>query len=551
MLTAHQLHKSYDLNIILEDVTFSVGPGERVALIGPNGCGKTTLLRILAGEEAPDRGSVNRAPGDLRLGYLPQGLVIEPQIHLGQILRSAYGDRLALEDEVARLAAGLAHTPDDFDLQAEFDRALGQLQQAHQTPHGQVAAVLEALGLDKLDQEQPVDRLSGGQKTRLSLALVLLGDPQLVLMDEPTNHLDIGMLEWLEGWLAGFPGAALIVSHDRTFLNRTVNRILDLGAHTHRLSQYSGNYDDYLEQYLAEEDRQMGVYKDQLAEIRRVRQDIQRTKHQAVSVEQSTTSRQPGVRRIAKKVAKKAASREKKLARYLHSDERVEKPLLGWQMKLEFNSRPGDGGSYRLGRNILSTVDLAVGYPGCPVLLEDLNVEILPGRRIAFTGPNGSGKTSLLRTIAGRLPPVSGDLRLGASVKLGYMSQEQETLDPALNAVQSLLRSAPLNETEARSFLHYFLFSGDDALRTINRLSYGERSRLILATLVAEGCNLLLLDEPINHLDIPSRTRFEQALAQFEGAVLAVVHDRYFIDSFATDLWMVHGGSVHCEVLVS
>lgn len=551
MLTAHQLHKSYDLNIILEDVTFSVGPGERVALIGPNGCGKTTLLRILAGEEAPDRGSVNRAPGDLRLGYLPQGLVIEPQIHLGQILRSAYGDRLALEDEVARLAAGLAHTPDDFDLQAEFDRALGQLQQAHQTPHGQVAAVLEALGLDKLDQEQPVDRLSGGQKTRLSLALVLLGDPQLVLMDEPTNHLDIGMLEWLEGWLAGFPGAALIVSHDRTFLNRTVNRILDLGAHTHRLSQYSGNYDDYLEQYLAEEDRQMGVYKDQLAEIRRVRQDIQRTKHQAVSVEQSTTSRQPGVRRIAKKVAKKAASREKKLARYLHSDERVEKPLLGWQMKLEFNSRPGDGGSYRLGRNILSTVDLAVGYPGCPVLLEDLNVEILPGRRIAFTGPNGSGKTSLLRTIAGRLPPVSGDLRLGASVKLGYMSQEQETLDPALNAVQSLLRSAPLNETEARSFLHYFLFSGDDALRTINRLSYGERSRLILATLVAEGCNLLLLDEPINHLDIPSRTRFEQALAQFEGAVLAVVHDRYFIDSFATDLWMVHGGGVRCEVLVS
>jgi len=549
LLTAHQLHKTYNLKTIIDDVTFSVGTGERVGLIGPNGCGKTTLLRILAGEEAPDRGSVSRVPRDLRLGYLPQGLEIEPQIHLGQVLQSTYGNQQALEEEVERLAADMAHNPADLILQSEYDRALGRLQGAHRTPRGQVAAVLDALGLEKLDQEQPVGLMSGGQKTRLSLALVLLGDPQLLLLDEPTNHLDIAMLEWLEGWLASFPGAALIVSHDRTLLNRTVTRILDLDAHTHQLRQYSGNYDDYLKQYLAEGERQMGVYKDQIAEVRRVRQDIQRTKQQAIGVELSTTSRQPGVRRIAKKVAKKARSREKKLERFLRSDQRVEKPLIGWQMKLEFNNRPGEGGSNRLGRDILSTVDLAVGYPGYPVLLEDLNLDILPGRRIAFTGPNGSGKTSLLRTIAGSLPPVSGDVRLGVSVKLGYMSQEQDTLDPALNAVQTLLQSAPLNETEARSFLHYFLFSGDDALRTVDRLSYGERSRLILATLVAEGCNLLLLDEPINHLDIPSRTRFEQALTQFEGAILAVVHDRYFIDSFATDIWVVQAGGVRCEVL--
>ncbi len=550
MLTAHHIHKNYNLDTILEDVTFSVSPGERVGLIGANGCGKTTLLRILAGEELPDQGSVSRAPGDLRLGYLPQGIQVAPEITLGEVLRKVSGDTQGAEEQVARLAAQLAKTPNDTALQEEYDGALERLQAAHRVSRSGTAGVLTVLGLNELDSDQPVMQMSGGQKTRLSLAMVLLGDPQVLLLDEPTNHLDIGMLDWLESWLAGFGGAALIVSHDRTFLNHTVNRILYLDENNHRLWGYTGNYDDYLAQSLAEGERQMAAYKDQEAEILRIQGDIHRTKQQSLRVEQTTTSRQPTVRRYAKKVAKKALSREKKLERFLRSEERLDKPLQGWQMKLAFDKPPGEGQTQRLGKDILTTVDLVVGYPGQPPLLEGLDLQISTGRRIAFTGPNGSGKTSLLRTLAGRLSPVRGQVRLGDSVKLGYMSQEQETLDPGLSAAQTLQRLAPLNETEARSFLHYFLFSGDDATRSVARLSYGERARLLLAVLVAGGCNLLLLDEPINHLDIPSRSQFELALAGFEGAVLAVVHDRYFIDSFATDLWVVEGREVRCKVLV-
>ncbi|MEW5872872.1 MAG: ribosomal protection-like ABC-F family protein [Chloroflexota bacterium] len=552
MFTAHHISKAYNLDTILEDVSFSIGPGERVGLIGPNGCGKTTLLRILAGEETPDQGSVALTPASLRLGYLPQGMIIDPRKRLEQVLTEATGDAPAAEAQVARLATALAQHPGQPALQNAYDQALLRLENAQQVGPGEAASTLAALGLADIDPAQPIGQMSGGQKTRLALALVLLSQPQLLLLDEPTNHLDIGMLEWLEAWLERYPGAALIVSHDRTFLDHTVTRILDLDPEAHRLREYSGNYSDYLEQYLAERERQASAYRDQVDEIRRMRRDIQRTKQQALNVELSTTSRQPGVRRVAKKVAKKAKSREKKLDRYLESDERLEKPLAGWQMKLEFGSSPGEESQPRhLGRDVCTTSGLVVGYEGYPPLLENLNLQVRAKRRIVFTGPNGAGKTSLLRTLAGRLPPLAGRVHLGASVKLGYMTQEQEALDPALNAVEAVQRLAALNETEVRSFLHYFLFSGDDALRPAGQLSYGERARLMLATLVVSGCNLLLLDEPINHLDIPSRSRFEQALSGFEGAILAVVHDRYFIERFATDLWVIEGRGVRHEVLAA
>jgi ATP-binding cassette subfamily F protein 3 len=556
MLTAHHIYKSYNLDVILEDISFSIVSGERVGLIGPNGCGKTTLLRILAGMDAPDQGHVSRLPIDLSIGYLPQSLEIDPNITVGQLLRSTRIDSEILEGEVAHLATEITLNPDSSKIQNAYDEALRRLHHPELNFNsylpGETASILKALGLETLVKSQPIYTLSGGQKTRLSLALVLRRHPQLLLLDEPTNHLDIAMLEWVENWILSYSGGAIIVSHDRTFLDRTVTRILYLDPVIHNLSQYHGNYSTYLKQSLAERNRQVEAYRDQVEIIRRMRRDINRTKQQAVRVEQTTTSRQPGIRRIAKKVARKASARQKKLERYLKSDELQEKLIPGWQMKLEFDRTPEKTGSpHHLGQDVISMMDLSIGYQGYPTLLQDLNLLIKANRHIAFTGPNGSGKTTLLRTIAGQIPPISGKIRLGASVRLGYMPQEQELLDPRLNAMEVLQAKSPLNETEVRSFLHYFLFSGDDALRPVFNLSFGEKARLILATLVVEGCNFLMLDEPINHLDIPSRTRFEQALAHFHGAILAVVHDRYFIECFATDYWFVENNRVRHEIITT
>jgi ATP-binding cassette subfamily F protein 3 len=548
MLSAHQIHKSYNIHTILENVSFNLNPNERVGLIGPNGCGKTTLLRILAGLERPDKGSVIRTPADLRIGYLPQGLEVNPGQTVVETIRTVAGDPLAVEGEVECLGSALSKEPGRVDLQNAYDAAVQRLHELSQSDRGRSATIISALGLTGLNDERLINTLSGGQKTRLSLALVLLTEPQLLLLDEPTNHLDIEMLEWLEAWLSDYPGTALIVSHDRTFLDHTVTRILDLDPETNTIREYSGNFSAYLEQYQAEIERRMQAYRDQMDEIRRMKRDIARTKQQALHVEMTTTSRQPGVRRIAKKVAKKAASREKKLARYLDSDERLEKPRQSWQMKAGFLSTE-DGASQHLSQAALVLEDLGVGYPEGGMLLDGINLRAHAGRRIAITGPNGAGKTSLLRTIAGSIQPKAGEVRLGASVRLGYMAQEQELLDPERSALEVIQDVAPFNETEARSFLHYFLFSGDDPLRPSAELSYGERSRLSLAMLVAQGCDLLLLDEPINHLDIPSRARFEEALAQFSGTVLAVVHDRYFIQRYAEEIWRVGEGKLRVDYL--
>jgi ATP-binding cassette subfamily F protein 3 len=478
-------------------------------------------------------------PKGLRIGYLPQGLHVPEDTQLGDLLEPQRGKLAKVETELARISDQIARAESDEAeaLLAAYDRTLDRLTSLSlQVSESHTESVLATLGLQNLELSTPVRELSGGQKTRLSLAKILLSDTQLLLLDEPTNHLDIDMLEWLEGWLSRFEGGVLIVSHDRTFLDQTVNQILDLDETTHTVRVYDGNFSEYLAMHLIEHEKQMAAYRDQEYEIRRMRQDIARTKEQARRVERSTINDQQ--RRYAKKVARKATSREKKLIRFIKSDERVEKPRQGWRMKLEF-AKP----KHR-GQDVLVTEDLTIGYPGFEPLLVNVKLHLRAEARVALTGANGLGKTTLLRTIAGSMEPTAGRVRLGPSIQLGYMAQEQEILDPTRSALELVREAAPMSETEARAFLHFYLFSGDDPLRPISRLSYGERARLMLALLVAEGSNFLLLDEPINHLDIPSRSRFEAALSNYDGTVIAVVHDRYFIQSFATEVWVVEDRGV-------
>jgi len=549
MLTAHHLSKTFDSQNLFKEVTFNLNPGDHAGLVGPNGCGKTTLLRILAGIEPPTSGHVQHNP-DLRIGYLPQGLELEPGLTLGDMTGLFTGQSEKLYTELESCAEMLVHQPGNTAVQLHYDELVRQIEFAES---GRAVQILSGLGLADMDPDLPINYLSGGQKTRLSLASVLLSDPDILLLDEPTNHLDIRMLEWLESWLVSCPFTLLIVSHDRTFLDRSVTRILamdPLRSPNTSLFEYSGNYSAYFEQRQAEIDKQWTAYSDQQQEIHRMKADIARTKAQAAFTERQASSIRIGGRDmkikgfksyqqgIAKKVAKKAKSRETRLERYLESSERVDKPQRSWEMHLEFNH------IQHISRSALRLEDTSIGYDPDQPLLTHLTLDVQAGQRIAITGPNGSGKTTLLRSLVGEIPLLAGQVHLSPSIRLGYMSQDQSILDGDSSPVETLLPFLP-NETEVRSFLAQYLFTGDEPLKPNALLSYGQRSRLMLALLVIQGCNLLLLDEPVNHLDIPSRSQFEAALSGFEGAILAVVHDRYFIERFADLIWWVEGGRIN------
>jgi ATP-binding cassette subfamily F protein 3 len=532
MFTVHNISKSFNIKVVLNDISFSINPSDRVGLIGPNGSGKSTLIKIITGQIEPDSGNITFNPPDLEIGYLPQSHDYPPGESLLKYISKLTFDPEYLAQELKSLAMSVADHPDNKVLQDEYDSILKKLEQ-FKPPRSLPDEILKIFNLNGIPEGAMVSQLSGGQKTRLGLASLLIKDPDILILDEPTNHLDIAMLEWLEEWLNSFAGGILIVSHDRTFLDNTVVKIFDLDPNTHTIQQYQGNYSQYLDQYLNRQEKQLAAYRDQVYEIRKIKQDIAKTKNQAYHVEITTTSREPGVRRYAKKVARKAKSREKKLERYINSNERVEKPGRSWQMHAEFDH---DKHHSQIAARL---ENLSIGYPPQGILVAGIDHTIRYGDRIALTGPNGRGKTTLLRTISGEIEPISGSIYLGANIQLGYMSQEQEQLSGNFTPLETIQNFANISETEARSFLHYFLFAGDDVFLPVGKLSPGERSRLQLASLIIQGCDFLLLDEPINHLDIPSRTQFERALSGFDGTVLAVVHDRYFIQRFASEIWIL------------
>jgi ATP-binding cassette, subfamily F, member 3 len=542
MLQVSNVSKSFGDNIIFEKVSFRVKASERVGLIGPNGCGKTTLLKIILGELDPDTGSAWLSPAALRAGYLAQALEYEPGQTVGQVLKEAVEGLSAAEQRLGQLSAQMA-TAQGKGLErllAQYGGALEAFERlGGYAAEARAEAVLAGLDLQELDQSMPVDILSGGQKTRLGLARLLLSNPDLLLLDEPTNHLDIEALEWLEGFLQGLPGAVVIVSHDRALLDRTVTEILELDPQKGTIREYPGNYSDYVNAREREWAQHWAAYKDQQEFIAHLQGTIAARKGYARSIELGTIDFGP--RKIAKGIARKAVVQQRRLERLLDSEERIDRPERTWQMKLEFVDTPASG------RDVLHLDGLSMGF-GQMLLFQDVNLTLRAGERIALVGPNGSGKTTLARLVCGELTPLSGQVRLGTGVKVGYYAQEQEILDPDSTPYDTIRAVAAMDQTEARSFLHYFLFGGDEVLARVGSLSFGERARLALARLVALGCNFLLLDEPVNHLDIPARSRFEQAMATFEGTVLAIVHDRYFIERFATGLWAIEHRTVRAYV---
>jgi len=542
MLQVSHVSRTFGVQTVLDDVSFIVNRGDRVGLVGPNGCGKSTLLRIISGQERPDSGRVSLEPG-VSVGYLAQGLDASFGDTVGQVVRSGIPGWSAARQRVDDLAARMAETGTAIsaDLLEAYGEALIQFEALG--GYGieyRVDTVLAGLGLAGVEPDRPVAQLSGGQRTRVGLARLLVAEPGLLLLDEPTNHLDIEALEWLEQFARDYDGAALIVSHDRTFLDNTVTRIVALDDRTHHTTECAGNYSDYEMAKLGEMEAQWSAWQDQQVEIARLQMAARRLRDIArFKVGGKGDSGDKFARGFFANRAKGAVARAKHIEERLQKlleEGTVDKPKQHWQMKLEF------GPMTRGGQTALTLNNLGHSF-GAGFLFRHVDLTLRRGERIALIGPNGAGKTTLLRIIVGELEPAEGEVRQGASVRLGYMPQEQNTLDAGSTPLGVALSISPMSETEARNFLHYFLFEGDEVFTPVSKLSFGERARLILAKLVLEGSNCLVLDEPINHLDIPSRERFEAALDAFPGAILVAAHDRAFIDRFATGIWAVDAAS--------
>jgi len=512
LLTGSNLAKSYGAQDVFAGVNVTVPHNARIALVGPNGAGKTTLLRILCGLEEPSAGEVSRARG-LTLGYLPQEAHLDGDLTLYRAMLEVFADLRAQEEALRQMEMEMAD-PARFEALAEKYSLLSERfeQAGGYTYEARIRQVLGGLGFDVGDFHRPLSRLSGGQKTRALLARLLLEAPALLVLDEPTNHLDIRAVEWLEETLANWPGAVLLVSHDRYFLDRLVNTVWAL--ENGRLEVYSGNYSAYVRQRAERRARQQAEYEAQQAYIARTEAYIRRYK--------------------AGQRAREARGREKRLKRLAP----VEKPRE--QPRLRLDLRP----DLRSGDKVLETHGLVVGYPEDGPLFTCPDLLLWRGECAALIGPNGAGKTTFLRTILQQTPPLAGEARLGVSVKVGYFAQAHEGLHPDWTPLQEILAAQEMLVSQARHYLARFLFSGDDVFKPIAALSGGERGRLALALLALQGANFLLLDEPTDHLDIPSQEVLQEALAAFEGTILLVSHDRYLIDALATQVWVLEGGEL-------
>jgi ATP-binding cassette subfamily F protein 3 len=546
ILTASNLAKSFGPDDIFSGVSLSIPRGARIAIVGPNGIGKTTLLRILVGLDEPSEGNVFRARG-LSIGYLPQEAVLTAGHSLWDECLTAFEDLRQQETELVQLESAMG----DPDRSQEALTRYGALQETFELQGGytyetRIRQVLSGLGFDSQDHRRPLNQLSGGQRTRALLARLLLSRPDLLVLDEPTNHLDITAVEWLEGYLLTWEGAAILVSHDRYFLDKVAQHIWEMdfaGWETYR-----GNYSAYLHQRQERWQLRHQLY---AAEKERLEKELDYVKRHIAG--QRTSQAKGKLRRLSRLVQAieslgveamqgkqwleiaSQADISTNIMNVAEVERRIHalKSPLKKPPDLNINLKAGQ----RSGNIILSAREVTIGYPGNP-LLSSSDLELHRLDCAAVIGPNGAGKTTLLKTILGLQPPLSGEVNLGASLSIGYFAQAHEDLNPERTLVEEIEMVAPgMLLADIRHYLARFLFTGEDVFRQVSTLSGGERGRLALAKLSLTDANLLLLDEPTNHLDVPSQEILQEVLSEFQGTILLVSHDRYLIDALGTQIW--------------
>ncbi|MBQ8973282.1 MAG: ABC-F family ATP-binding cassette domain-containing protein [Clostridia bacterium] len=509
LLTLQNISKSFGMNAILKDVSLTLQAGSRMGLVGVNGSGKSTLLKIISGAMEPDTGTVALAKGS-RIGVLTQDADIQSDLTIQQELERVFEPVREMERRLRDMEAEMAQKHDDPTAFAALSQAYTRLTDRFEDAGGyewpsRIQGVLAGLGFARGREQQPANLLSGGEKTRLCLARLLLTQPELLMLDEPTNHLDLTSVEWLEDTLRKYKGTVIVISHDRYFLNGVCDCMAELSMK--RLTQYEGNYDRFAVQRQANLERQIKEYKLQQAEIAR---------QEAIIARYRMYNREKSIRA--------AESREKRLEKM----ERLEKPVSEQKVRFHFEARR------RTGDDVLFVRDLSKGFEG-RTLFERFNLHLRAGDRVAIIGPNGVGKTTLLNIITRRLTADTGTVVFGSNVDLGYYDQLQSSLHPQKDVLNELWDDFPRLEIDrVRGVLALFLLTGDDVYQPISTLSGGERGRVALAKLMLKKDNLLLLDEPTNHLDMDSREVLEDALQDFDGTLLTVSHDRYFINRVAT-----------------
>ena len=506
ILQANKIERSFAGEVLFDNINLQVDERDRIALVGKNGAGKSTLLKILVGEEEPTSGEINKKK-DISLSYLAQDSRFESENTIYDVMLHVFDDLRRTEKQLRQMELEMGEkSGDDLDkLMSDYDRLSENFRQAGGfTYEADIRAILNGFKFDESMWQMKIADLSGGQNTRLALAKMLLEKPNLLVLDEPTNHLDIETIAWLENYLVNYSGALIIVSHDRYFLDKVATITLDLTKHS--LDRYVGNYSRFVElkeQKLATEEKN---YEKQQKEIAALEDFVNRN-----LVRASTT--------------KRAQSRRKQLEKM----ERLDKPQAGKKAaNMTFQSEKTSG-------NVVLTVEnAAVGYDG-EVLSEPINLDLRKMNAVAIVGPNGIGKSTFIKSIVDQIPFIKGEKRFGANVEVGYYDQTQSKLTPSNTVLDELWNDFKLTpEVEIRNRLGAFLFSGDDVKKSVGMLSGGEKARLLLAKLSMENNNFLILDEPTNHLDIDSKEVLENALIDFDGTLLFVSHDRYFINRVAT-----------------